>query len=511
MKKRKKSGFDWLFLIVLLVSVLIISFSIYMAVKDYLPQKTKFNTEVDEFSGIVVRAKENPGMYFDVEAYMKEDEAYIFLPETADESELIFYLTDEDGALLKRVQHDFTEADMEICGINVTVMKSDLPSINLGIYDEYPALEDVEADKDHNVSTKAYFEMDDYEGNIIDGVVKMRGRGNTSWKEDKKSYQIKFEKSTDLLNMGEAKTWVLLANAGDFSLLRNEVFLNLAADMGMPYTAEIKEVNLFINGEYRGVYSLAEKVENAKNRVELGDGDYLYRIGMDADGFSFLAYLNEDAEGEGNFKKLYGELRDVRGSEKIKRSEQYLIDAMEQLYDSKSDLSLLDVESVAKYYWLQEFSKTTDPTGRSVYLYWISSEGKMYMGPAWDYDRTAGIIEMPFLEEDYLWPTGWTARARDYYPALLKNETFLEVMKDVYENGVKEAFEKAADEVADRAYNIEYDAEMNFIRWDVLEEEESNKVAEVYGDNSWDSQIEWLEDWLTMRCDWIEEEMEELD
>lgn len=133
------------------------------------------------------------------------------------------------------------------------------------------------------------------------------------------------------------------------------------------------------------------------------------------------------------------------------------------------------------------------------------------MGPAWDYDRTAGIIEMPFLEEDYLWPTGWTARARDYYPALLKNETFLEVMKDVYENGVKEAFEKAADEVADRAYNIEYDAEMNFIRWDVLEEEESNKVAEVYGDNSWDSQIEWLEDWLTMRCDWIEEEMEELD
>ena len=54
--------------------------------------------------------------------------------------------------------------------------------------------------------------------------------------------------------------------------------------------------------------------------------------------------------------------------------------------------------------------------------------------------------------------------------------------------------------------NIEKSARMNFIRWNVLSEEENNKVAEVYGDTSYESQISWLTDWIRMRAEWIEEE-----
>ena len=41
--------------------------------------------------------------------------------------------------------------------------------------------------------------------------VEIRGRGNLSWIQPKKSYQIKLDKSVDLLGLGKAKKWVLLA------------------------------------------------------------------------------------------------------------------------------------------------------------------------------------------------------------------------------------------------------------------------------------------------------------
>ena len=506
----KKNHTDRTFLSMLIVCVLLIIISGFISLKDYFPLKTIEVSDDHPLTGILVRSSENPGIFFDIKGFLKGSTFYIFLPETADVSDIAFYSTDADGNMLDRYKHDFTEGPLAVDGIEITAIQSDLPSINLNIYSNYPSLEELEASDDHHVRTKADFKMDNPEGSITKGIIEMRGRGNTSWQEDKKSYQIKFKKNTDLLGMGAAKNWILLANAGDYSLLRNEVFLDLARDLDLPYTSELREVNLFINGEYHGVYSLAEKVEVGRERVRMEDGDYLYRIGMDPDKYSFLTYTNPYAEGEGNFKKLYGELRNSTDSIKIHRSEKYLKEAMNELYDSSSDLSIFDMDSLAKYYWLQEFSKTTDPTGRSVYLLWSASDQKMYMGPAWDYDRTAGIIDMPFLEEDYIWPDGWTARVRDYYVPLFNNPRFVKAINGAYENGgVREAFRRTADSIPERVARMSRAAEMNFIRWDIPEEE-NNKVYYAYHDTSWCSQTAWLHDWLALRCDFIENDMNKL-
>ncbi len=503
----KKKYSDRTFLSLLVVCILLIIISGYISLKNNFPLKPGKASDGSALSGILVRSSENPGIFFDIHGFLKGDKCYIFLPESADTSNLGFYTTDADGNIINRYNHDFTEDPLEIDGIEIITMESDLPVINLNLYPNYPSLEELESSNDHHTRTKADFKMDNPDGSFTEGIIEMRGRGNTSWSEAKKSYQIKFEKNTDLLDMGAAKSWILLANAGDYSLLRNEVFLDLARDLDLPYTSELEEVNLFINGEYRGAYSLAEKVEVGRERVHIEDGDYLYRIGMDPDKYSFLAYTNPFAEGEGNFKKLYGELRNSKDSMVIHRSEKYLKEAMNELYNSNSDLSLIDMESLAKYYWLQEFSKTTDPTGRSVYLLWSASNKKMYVGPAWDYDRTAGIIDMPFLKEDYIWPNGWTARVRDYYVPLFKNPRFIAAINDTYENGgVKEAFRRSAESIPERVSRMSHAAEMNFIRWDIPREE-NNQVYYAYHDTSWCSQTAWLHDWLSLRCDFIEKEM----
>ncbi len=505
----KRNHTDRTFLSMLIVCVLLIFISGYISLRNNFPLKTLKTPDDSAMSGILVHSSENPGLFFDIHGFLKDNKCYIFLPETADTSNLVFYSTDADGDMLNRYRHDFTEGTLEIEGTEIVAIQSDLPVIDLNLYSNYPSLDELEASDDHHVISKADFKMDDPDGSITTGIIKMHGHGNTSWQEDKKSYNIKFKKNTDLLGMGAAKSWILLANAGDYSLLRNEVFLDLARDMNLPYTSELREINLFINGEYRGVYSLAERVEIGRERVRTEDGDYLFRIGIDPYKYSFLAYTNPFAKGEGNYKKLYGELRNTTDSIKIHRSAKYLTEAMSELYDSNSDLSIFDMESLAKYYWLQEFSKTTDPTGRSVYLIWSASDQKMYVGPAWDYDRTAGIIDMPFLEEDYIWPDGWTARERDYYVPLLKNPRFIAAINDAYENGgVKEAFLRTTDSIPERVARMSRAAEMNFIRWDIPEEE-NNKVLYAYRDTSWCSQTAWLHDWLTLRCDFIEKDMHE--
>ena len=62
----------------------------------------------------------------------------------------------------------------------------------------------------------------------------IKGRGNFTWTLEKKPYQIKFDSSTPVLGMPTAKTWILLANHADPSLLRNKVAYDLAAEFGLP-------------------------------------------------------------------------------------------------------------------------------------------------------------------------------------------------------------------------------------------------------------------------------------
>ena len=63
---------------------------------------------------------------------------------------------------------------------------------------------------------------------VYDGkLTQIKGRGNSTWLQAKKPYQIKLKEKADLLQSGEKananKTWILLANAVDASLLRNQI------------------------------------------------------------------------------------------------------------------------------------------------------------------------------------------------------------------------------------------------------------------------------------------------
>jgi len=132
-----------------------------------------------------------------------------------------------------------------------------------------------------------------------DAQVKVRGNWTTSY--DKKPLRIKFTEPQNLLGLNGGttfKNWLLLAEYKDGSMLRNKTALALAqellADNGL-YASDAALVEVVINGQYWGVYLLAEQQQVDNDRVNITEPESGYTgtdIGyfLEMDGY----FRNED-------------------------------------------------------------------------------------------------------------------------------------------------------------------------------------------------------------------------
>ena len=100
----------------------------------------------------------------------------------------------------------------------------------------------------------------------------IRGRGNSSflW-YDKKPFRLKLDEKHKVLGLAKAKSWVLLANYRDVTDLMNTFVFETGEWLGVPFANHTRYVELFVNGDYRGVYQLTEQVQQNKNRVAVSD------------------------------------------------------------------------------------------------------------------------------------------------------------------------------------------------------------------------------------------------
>ncbi|MCR4760939.1 MAG: CotH kinase family protein, partial [Oscillospiraceae bacterium] len=111
--------------------------------------------------------------------------------------------------------------------------------------------------------------------NAADADVKVRGNWTTLY--EKKPLRIKFAEKHSMLGLNggaEMKNWVLLAEYKDSSQLRNKTALEIARGLlGADgyYAADAQLVEVYINGEYWGVYLLTEQQQASKHRIAVSD------------------------------------------------------------------------------------------------------------------------------------------------------------------------------------------------------------------------------------------------
>lgn len=266
-------------------------------------------------------------------------------------------------------------------------------------------------------------------------LTSVKGRGNTTWIREKKPYQIKLDKKTDLLESGDSanknKTWVLLANSFDKVLFKNALAFDLARSLGLEATPEYRMVDLYFDGEYRGVYTLCEKIQINSGRIEIVDlEEYITtedeaaaavdknKYGLeyqynptsvcsreDISGGYLLELDNAYYNTENSWFTLKNGNHIVVKSPEFATKEQmvYISELFNEMftaassdsYNGKSITEYLDTDSMAGMYLLNEYMKNCDFCASSTYFFLPEKgnekyENKFYAGPAWDFDTSLG-------------------------------------------------------------------------------------------------------------------------
>lgn len=221
------------------------------------------------------------------------------------------------------------------------------------------------------------------------GTGRIRGRGNSSWEwYDKKPYKFKLDEKSKLLGLSKAKNWNLLANYRDVTDMMNVFAFEAARYMGMPNTNHTRFVEVFLNGEYIGVYQLTEKIEVAKNRVEI-DEENGVMLSFDLDDGPSLS-----PEATDNFWSSvyslpmcvkYPEDPDAETLESVKQDFAKLEKAV-QSRDYALVEKLMDIPSYIGMLQMHEYLFNVEiGAPRSMYMY-KDKDGKYTFGPVWDWD-----------------------------------------------------------------------------------------------------------------------------
>ena len=137
-----------------------------------------------------------------------------------------------------------------------------------------------------NISFGGYLQVLDEHG-VADykgGLERVQGRGNDSWMMPKKGFSLNLIEDGNILGMGADKDYALLSGYRDSSLLTYKVVQDLSKEMQLDYAPDYHLVNFYANGEYQGLYVLAEKMNIGYHRVNIDSsykdvtGGYLYEL-----------------------------------------------------------------------------------------------------------------------------------------------------------------------------------------------------------------------------------------
>ncbi|TQN47907.1 hydrophobic W protein [Humibacillus xanthopallidus] len=395
---------------------------------------------------------------------------------------------------------------------------SNLPIVAIDLTDADPTKNDLSylnASKDNSVGATVNLVDGANPPNpaytITDAPATIKGRGNFTWTLDKKPYQIKFKTAVGPLGMETTRTWVLLADHTDPSLMRNKLSYDLARALDLPYSPESRFVDVKITdvgGEHiLGNYLLTEKVEVGPTRVALTDPqanivelDQNYGT---AEPFYFTAATS---------KRIFT-LKDAPGGVGATltadqaagwASTQSYINSFEAaLYAPTPDWtkisSMIDVDSFLKTYFVHEVAENYDFNRSSMYFYKNGPSDKLHAGPVWDFDLSLGNFSAQSWggdpTSDYVKTTTYLrAKVHNWYEQLMLNPQFVAQANALYTSTVRSKVTALKAQIDTLKPELEASAERNFQIW---------AGSRGYGPTTYSNGVTALKSWTTSRANYL--------
>lgn len=295
---------------------------------------------------------------------------------------------------------------------------------------------------------------DDGKVYFVTGEGSAKGRGNSTWGYDKKPYNIKLADKVDLIGTGADKSWVLLANWMDRTLLRNDVTFELGRRSGLSWTPSGEFVELFLDGVHMGNYWLGEKIKTGKARLT---ADYIVELDTyyDEDWRFYSEWGYRVNQGQYGMPVNVKEPDSEDMTEELFQTLMDLVSGVEgSIYQGTGDyMEKIDAQSFADWYIVQELVWNGEPNHpKSCYFYFL--DGVMYAGPLWDFDWNT------------FQPSASGLRIRDciYYGQLLSDPAFVQILRDRWAV-LKPAFQTIGDYIDAKADAIRTSEALNWAMW----------------------------------------------
>lgn len=367
-----------------------------------------------------------------------------------------------------------------------------LPVINIDTEGGAPV-----TDKENYVA--ASVRITDYnvqDNNLEPAVAGIRGRGNTTWKYDKKPYRIKFDSKTSLFGLGSAKSWVLLANYLDVTFITNTVAFEVGSRLGLPFTNHANHVELYLNGDYKGSYLLTEQVQVNKHRVDIDEAEDWF-LELDTYWDETYKFRSLRLGLPVNIKSPELEDWPSTEAESVKNAIEADFNRLEDAlfgegFPGNGYRDLVDVESVIKYLLANEIVRNAEIIHpKSTFMY-KTAGGKYCFGPLWDFDWAFGYNGNGFnyfekTAQVFYPQPGYDGSFAGYrmFLRFFDDPLFRQQYKEFW-NANKGSLQSIGAFIAEKGQYLERSARENSTRWS-------------YYKASYADEIEDMEEWFMKR------------
>lgn len=372
--------------------------------------------------------------------------------------------------------------------------------------------------------------------NDYDGHITIRSKGHSSRYFPQKPYKIEtkdpsYANSVDvsLLGMPADNDWVLYAPYDDKTLIRNVLAYQLSNDIGR-YASRTRMVQLVLNGDYRGIYVLEEKIKRGAYRVDIAklkpedttgsqltggyifSADYADVAGYDSWASNFLSCPS--AATPVAFAYCYPKASDINAPQKA-----YIaayVDSFENalfniyVYDTVNGYRhYIDVPSFIDFSIQQELAHHSDAYRLSAYCY-KEKDGKLFAGPMWDLNLAYGnssIYDAPDVTT-YMWnfpcPVNNPCLVPFWWKKLVTDTIYRQDLRCRYTNL---RYNGALDTghimgiIDSLTAMLQLPQQQHYQRWPFMG---MHLFLNNYVGNSYDDEIAWMKHFIRQRIYWLD-------
>jgi len=374
-----------------------------------------------------------------------------------------------------------------------------------------------------------------------DGNIGIEIRGQSSQQFPKKSYAFETRDATgenldvSILGMPSENDWVLYAPYTDKSMLRNEVTFETGHRMGN-YCSRQVYCELIVNNDYKGVYVVMEKIKKDDNRVDIatlkpdevsGDdltGGYIIKVDkLDPDfTFGVDGWQSNPVPPYPNAMDIIFQFYYPEPDEIVEQQRTYIRNFITTAENTLTGNNFTnpdqgyqkyyDVPSFIDFMLLNEISKEVDKYKFSTYFYKEkeSDGGKLFAGPAWDFDLGYGNVNYWPPGIDY---TGWIYQMEPPYnldiifwwKRMMEDPYFRNMAKTRWEWLRQNQLNNDQIHAMIDSVLIHIDAakDRNYDRWPILGQ--YVWPNHDWSGNTYADEVEYFEDFLFNRLHWMDQ------